>query len=378
MGLPIYMDNHATTRTDPRVVERMLPYFSEHYGNAASRDHSYGRRAEAAVEAARGRVAASIGAQAPEIVFTSGATEANNLALFGVAEAYGEEGEHFITQATEHPSVLAIFRRLEERGRRVTILPVDGAGLVDPDAIRRALTERTVLVSVMAVNHEIGSRQPIEEIGALCKEAGVLLHCDATQALSTQGVDVGAWGVDLVSCSGHKIYGPKGVGALYVRRKGPRVALLPRILGGGHERGRRSGTLNVPGIVGLAEACALLDPAAEGARLDGLTERLWELLRAGLPGVRRNGSRDRRHPGNLHITLDGTESAAILTRLGDVAISSGAACATASRKPSHVLQAVGLSAEEAKSSLRIGLGRFNTADEVDIAARKIIDAAQQS
>ncbi|HET6347138.1 MAG TPA: IscS subfamily cysteine desulfurase [Myxococcota bacterium] len=375
MKLPIYMDNHATTAVDPRVLERMLPYFSEHYGNAASRSHGFGWRAEEAVAAARGQVAGAIGAAAREIVFTSGATEANNLALFGVMAAYASKGEHLVTQATEHKAVLDVCAALEKRGCTVTTVPVDAQGRVDPEAVARAMTPRTVLVSIMQVNNEVGTVQPLAEIGAVCRAAGVLLHTDAAQGVGRVPLDVRRLPVDLVSLSAHKIYGPKGVGALFVRRRDPRVSLLPQMHGGGHENGLRSGTLNVPGIVGFGEACRLMaaQGAEETARIRGLRDRLQERIVGGAGDVTLNGHPTERHPGNLHLSFGFVEGEALILALRDVAVSSGSACTSATLAPSYVLRAMGVSEELAHSSIRFGVGRFNTEEEIDYVGGLVLD-----
>lgn len=375
----IYLDNHATTPVDPRVLERMLPYFTEHFGNAASRNHAYGWRAEEAADVARERVAELIGATGREIIFCSGATEANNLAILGAAEAYASKGKHLVTQATEHKAVLDPLRLLAKRGYSLTVLPVDAQGSVDPAAVRAAITDETILVSVMAVNNEIGTLQPVAEIGAVCKAAGVLFHTDAAQAAGRIPIAVERMGIDLLSLSGHKLYGPKGVGALYVRRRNPRVALRPLIHGGGHERGLRSGTLNVPGIVGLGEACHIAreEMAAESQRLAALRDRLWERLESRVDGISMNGHRTARHPGNLHVSFRGIEAEALIMGLREVAVSSGAACASATLEPSHVLRAIGLPEELARSSVRFGIGRFNTEAEVDRVASLVAEGVRQ-
>jgi cysteine desulfurase len=370
---PVYLDNNATTRTDPRVVDAMLPYFTEHYGNAASRTHAPGRRAEEAVRAARVQVAALIGADPKEIVFTSGATEADNLALKGVAAMYRPRGDHLVTAATEHHAVLDPCRRLEREGFRVTVLPVDRYGRVSADQAAAALTDRTVLVSVMAANNEVGTLQPIRAIGRMCKERGVLFHCDAVQAAGTLPLDVEELGVDLLSLSAHKMYGPKGVGALYVRRRNPHVRLEPLLDGGGHERGMRSGTLPVPLIVGFGEACELCRRAMpdEADRLRRLRERLREGITARLEGVTLNGHPTERLPGNLNLSFAGVNGQALLAAMSDVATSSGSACTSANPEPSYVLRAMGVDEELAHGSIRFGLGRFNTQEEVDSVIRSV-------
>lgn len=374
MNTPIYLDNHSTTPMDPRVLESMLPYFGAVFGNAASRNHSFGWEAEEAVEKARNQVADLIGANKKEIVFTSGATESNNLALKGVAEMYAERGNHIITAATEHKAVLDACKRLEKQGCKVTYLPVKADGLVDLDMLREAITDKTILVSIMYANNEIGVIQPMKEIGAICKERGVLFHTDATQAVGKIPVNVIADNIDLLSFTGHKIYGPKGCGALYVRRKSPRVQLTAQMDGGGHERGMRSGTLNVPGIVGLGEACALCknEMSVEAERLGGLRDRLKDRIMAELDEVYINGSMEHRLPNNLNISFAYVEGESLLMGINDIAVSSGSACTSATLEPSYVLKALGAGDDLAHSSIRFGLGRFTTQEEVDYAAEKII------
>jgi cysteine desulfurase len=377
---PIYLDHHATTPVDPRVVQAMLPWFSTDFGNAASHTHVYGWRAAAAVDQAREALARAIGASdARGIVFTSGATESNNLALIGFAEANRARGDHLVTVATEHPSVLDTVRALAQRGFRVTELPVGGDGLLDPEALRRALEPRTLLVSVMWANNEIGVLQPLEAIAAVCRERGVPLHSDAAQAVGKVRVDVAAAGVDLLSFTAHKLYGPKGVGALYVRGGRPRLRLAPLLHGGGHEGGLRSGTLPVPLIVGFARAVeiAAAEREAEAERLVALRDRLRERLTAELPGVAVNGDPVRRLPGNLNLRFEGVAADALLADLPDVALSTGSACASARpEEPSHVLAALGLSDDAVRSSLRVGLGRATTRAEVDAAADRIVAAVR--
>jgi cysteine desulfurase len=377
--LPIYMDGQATTPVDPRVLEAMLPYFTERFGNAASRHHRHGWEAEAAVDRAREQVARLIGAAPREIVFTSGATESNNLALKGVAEFHRERGDHLLTQATEHKAVLDPCRALERRGLRIGILPVDRQGRVDPGQLGGALGERTLLVSVMAANNEIGTLQPIREIGRICKEKGVLFHTDAAQAAGKIRLDVTELGVDLLSLSAHKLYGPKGVGVLYVRGRNPRVRLAPQLDGGGHERGLRSGTLNVPGIVGLGEACAIAqaEMATEAERVGGLRDRLLRGILSRLDGVTLNGHPEERLPGNLHLSFSGVEGELLLLALREIALSSGSACTSASVEPSHVLRALGVSDTAAHSSLRFGLGRFNTEEEADFTADRVVQEVKR-
>jgi cysteine desulfurase len=373
------MDNHATTRIDPRVLEAMMPWLTGNYGNAASRSHGFGWAAEQAVEMARAQVAKLIGATAREIVFTSGATESNNLSIAGAVEAHGGAG-HVITQATEHRAVLDPCAWLEKRGCHVTVLPVDGDGRVRIEDLRRAMDgEKPLLVTILAANNEIGTLQPIDEIGALCHERGVLFHTDAAQALGKIPIDVNRSRIDLLSISAHKIYGPKGVGALYVRRSNPRVKLAEQMHGGGHERGMRSGTLNVPGIVGLGAACEIAgaEMVAEAAQLASLRDHLQAKLLAGLERVRVNGSQQHRLPGNLNMTFDGVDSETLMMGVKDVALSSGSACTSAKIEPSHVLRALGLDEEAAHSSIRFGLGRFNTEEEVDYVTERLIDVVKK-
>jgi cysteine desulfurase len=378
MKLPIYMDNHATTRLDPRVLEAMMPYLTDVYGNAASRSHSFGWTAEQAIETARAQVAKLIGASAREVVFTSGATESDNLAITGTIQAHAGSA-HIITQATEHKAVLDTCAWLEKQGTRVTVLPVDPDGRIRLDDLRRALDEKPILVTVLFANNEIGTIQPIDEIGALCHERGVLFHTDAAQAVGKIPVDVNRDNIDLLSISGHKIYGPKGIGALYVRRHNPRVELAEQMHGGGHERGMRSGTLNVPGIVGLGAACAIAaaEMESEAARLTAMRDRLQAKLLAALDHVRVNGSQQHRLPGNLNMTFEHVDSETLMMGVKEVALSSGSACTSAKIEPSHVLRALGLGEEAAHSSIRFGLGRFNTEEEVDYVAEHLIDVVRK-
>ena len=356
----------------------MLPFFTRDFGNAASLIHAPGRRAAAAVEDARERVAASLGAEPREIFFTSGATESNNLALQGLARQRGSRRDHWVSVDTEHPSVLDVCAALEEEGFSGTRVPVDSEGQVDPGGIAEAITEGTAFVSVMLANNEIGVLQPVERIAALCRERGVACHTDAAQAVGKIPVDTASLGVDLLSLSAHKFYGPKGVGALFVRQGRPRLRLAPLQHGGGHEGGLRSGTLPVPLIVGMARALELCaeDLEREGKRVQELRDRLWGHLSRELPGVRRNGHAHERLPGNLSVTLEGVDADRLLLALPDVAISSGSACSTANPAPSHVLLALGLSPSEARSSLRIGLGRGTTGEDVDRAAGRIVEEAR--
>jgi cysteine desulfurase len=377
--LPIYMDNHATTPLDPRVLEAMMPFMTNKFGNAASRNHQFGWEAEEGVEKAREHVAKLIGATAKEIVFTSGATESDNLAIKGVAEMYREKGNHIITAATEHKAVLDTCKRLEKNGYRVSYLPVQADGLVNLDDLRRAIDDKTILVSIMAANNEIGVLQPIDEIGAICKEKGVLFHTDAVQILGKVPFDVNKSNVHLASLSAHKIYGPKGVGALYVRRKNPRVQIVAQIDGGGHERGMRSGTLNVPGIVGFGTACeiAYSEMAEESKRLGGLRDRLKKKLESALDEVHINGTMEHRLPGNLNMSFIYVEGESLLMGINDIAVSSGSACTSATLEPSYVLKALGLGDDVAHSSIRFGIGRFNTEAEVDYVADKLIDVVRK-
>jgi len=379
LSLPIYMDNHATSPLDPRVLEAMLPYFTVKFGNAASRNHSFGWEAEQAVETAREQIAKLIGATAKEIIFTSGATESNNLAIKGIAEMYRERGNHIITQVTEHKAVLDTCKRLEKYGYRVTYLPVKADGIIDLDDLKRAMDDKTILVSIMAANNEIGVLKPIREIGKLCHEKGVLFHTDAVQAVGKVPVNVIADNIDVLSLSGHKIYGPKGVGALYVRRRNPRVQIAAQIDGGGHERGMRSGTLNVPGIVGLGKACEIAyeEMDTEAAYLRGLRDRLKNKLESELDYIHVNGSMEHRLPGNLNVSFVYVEGESLLMGINDVAVSSGSACTSATLEPSYVLKALGLGDDVAHSSIRFGLGRFNTQAEVDYVADKVIDIVKK-
>jgi cysteine desulfurase len=371
MKLPIFMDNHSTTPVDPRVLEEMLPYFTTKFGNAASRSHQFGWQAEEAVDYARERIARTIGAKdSKEIVFTSGATESDNLAIKGVAEFYKDKGNHIITTVTEHKAVLDTCKRLEKQGCEVTYLPVAKDGLVDPDDVKRAIKDKTILVSIMLANNEIGTVQPLEAIGKITRERGVLLHSDAVQGIGKVEFDVQKMNVDLASLTAHKIYGPKGIGALYVRRSKPRVRLVAQMDGGGHERGNRSGTLPVPLIAGFGKACDIMmtEGKAENARLFALRERLRERIMGKLDETYINGSMEHRLPGNLNISFSFVEGEGLMMAIKDVAVSSGSACTSASLEPSYVLRALGVGDELAHSSIRFGLGRFNTEEEVDYVA----------
>src|SRR5688572_29828720 len=379
MKLPIYLDNHATTPVDPRVLDAMLPYFKESFGNAASRNHAFGWVAEEAVEKARKQIAELIGATAKEIIFTSGATESNNLAIKGVAQMYAERGNHIITAATEHKAVLDTCKHLEKEGVRVTYLPLKGDGLIDLDMLKESFTDKTILVSIMYANNEIGVVQPIREIGKMCKERGILFHTDAVQAAGKIPVNVIADNIDLASFSAHKMYGPKGVGALYVRRKSPRVQLTAQMDGGGHERGMRSGTLNIPGIVGMGEAAAIAhrEMAEESAKLQAMRDRLKDRLMSELDEVFINGSWEHRLPHNLNISFAYVEGESMLMGINDIAVSSGSACTSATLEPSYVLKALGMGDDLAHSSIRFGIGRFNTQEEIDYVAARVIEVVKK-
>jgi cysteine desulfurase len=377
MKLPVYLDNHATTRVDQRVVDVMTPLMTEEYGNAASRQHEYGWRAEAAVEIARSHVAALIGAQLQEIVFTSGATESINLALKGVADAAGRIGDRIVVAATEHRAVLEVCEGLRQRGFAITVLPVDGNGMIDPDELRRVLDQPTLLVSIMAANNEIGTIAPLAEIGAICRERKVLFHTDAAQAAGKIPIDVRGMNIDLLSLSAHKIYGPKGVGALYIRSGKPMVRILPQMAGGGHEKGMRSGTLNVPGIAGLGEAAriAVKVREEESKRVQSLRDRLIEGLSREIEGLRVNGHPTERLVQNANVQVAGVPADQLMMAMKDVAVSAGSACSSASPEPSHVLKAIGLSQTDASCCIRFGLGRFTTEEEVEYAIRRTVEAA---
>jgi cysteine desulfurase len=377
--LPIYLDNHATTPADPRVVDAMLPYFTEKFGNSASRNHAFGWAAEEAVEIARGQIAKLINASPKEIIFTSGATESNNLAIKGVAEMYREKGNHIITQVTEHKAVLDTCKRLEKYGYEVTYLPVQKDGRINLDDLRKAITPKTILISIMYANNEIGVVQPIEEIGKIAKEKGVFFHVDGVQAAGKIPVDVQRDGIDLLSISAHKIYGPKGVGALYVRRKNPRVQLSAIIDGGGHERGMRSGTLNVTGIIGLGKACELCqqEMAAETVKLSRLRDRLKEGIMSKLDECYINGSMEHRLPHNINISFAFVEGESLLMGINDIAVSSGSACTSATLEPSYVLKALGVGEDLAHTSIRFGIGRFNTEEEVDYVVGRVVETVNR-
>ena len=377
--MPIYMDHHATTPVDPRVVEAMLPYFTEIFGNAASIDHLHGHAAQEAVEDSRASIAKFINAREPEeIIFTSGATESDNIALIGVAEAYGHRGSHIITSAVEHKAILDTAEYLAGRGLEVTILPVDHYGMVDPADVERAITDETILISIMMANNEIGTNQPVEQVGRISRERGVLFHTDAAQAVGHIPVDVQKMNIDLMSFTAHKIYGPKGVGALYARRRQPRVRPAPVIHGGGHERGIRSGTLNVPGIVGFATALEIASEEipSEAVRLREATDWIFEQLRKHIPNAERNGHPTERLPQNLNVYLPGIESRSLVLTLSPfLTLSTGSACTTAHVEPSHVISALGYPADRAHNSIRLGLGRFNTESQICEATSLLASAA---
>jgi cysteine desulfurase len=375
MKFPLYLDNHSTTPMDPRVLETMLPYFVEKFGNAASRNHAFGWEAEEAVEQARKQIARLIHADSKEIVFTSGATESDNLAIKGVMEMYREKGDHMITCLTEHRAVLDTAKALEaKKGLKVTYLPVDKAGMVNPDDVRNAITEKTILISIMMANNEIGTINPIKEIGKIAKEKGILFHCDATQGVGKIPVDVQDLGIDLMAFTAHKMYGPKGVGALYVRKKAPRVRIAPLIDGGGHERGMRSGTLPVPLIVGFGKACELCEQEmpTESVRLAALRDRLQAGILKSLDEVYLNGHPTQRLPHNLNLSFAYVEGESLLMGVKEIALSSGSACTSATLEPSYVLRAIGVGSDLAHSSIRFGLGRFNSEEEIDYTITRII------
>ncbi len=384
MKLPIYLDNNATTQLDPRVLEAMLPYFTEVFGNAASRNHEFGWRAEAAVEEAREKIAAAIGADPKEIVFTSGATESDNLAIKGVAEMYRSKGDHIITVTTEHKAVIDTCKALERNGFRVTYLPVNREGFIDMDRLRETITDKTILVSVMHGNNEIGTIQDIRTIGAICRERGVLFHTDATQTIGKIPFNVDDLNVDMASLTAHKLYGPKGVGALYVRKRKPRVRLVAQMDGGGHERGMRSGTLNVPGIVGFGKALELsvAEMAKDTEHTSRLRDRLWAGLKDTLDMLYINGpdpleNPAQRLPGNLNVSFTYVEGEAMMMGIKDIAVSSGSACTSASLEPSYVLKALGVGDDLAHSSIRFGFGRFSNEEEVDYTLQHVIEAVQK-
>jgi cysteine desulfurase len=374
LELPVYLDYNATTPIDPRVLEAMMPYLTTHFGNAASRNHSFGWKAEAAVETAREQVAKLIGAAAKDIVFTSGATESDNLAIKGVAEMYAEKGRHIITSLIEHKAVIDTCKHLEERGCQVTWLKPDPTGQVSPEQVAEAITDKTILVTLMAANNEIGTINPVAQIGQVTRQRGVFFHCDATQAVGKIPIDVEAMGIDLLSASAHKMYGPKGMGCLYVRRRGPRVRLSCQMDGGGHERGLRSGTLNSPGIVGFGAAAEISgrEMAEEAARLVALRDRLHQGILARLDYITLNGHPTQRLPGTLNLSFAYVEGESLMMKMKDVAVSSGSACTSASLEPSFVLRGIGVSDELAHSSIRFSLGRFTTAEQIDYVIEQVV------
>src|SRR5881409_1462711 len=377
--LPIYMDNHATTPVDPRVVDAMLPYFTEKFGNAASRNHSFGWAGEEAVETSRQQIASLINATPKEIIFTSGATESDNLMIKGIAEMFREKGNHIITQAIEHKAVLDTCKNLEKHGFEVTYLPVQRDGRVSLDELKAAIKPSTILITIMYANNEIGVINPIAEIGKIAKEHGIFFAVDGVQAVGKIPVDVQKDNIDLLAVSAHKMYGPKGVGALYVRRRNPRVQLSAIIDGGGHERGMRSGTLNVPGIVGLGKACAIAieEMPHESCRLAGLRNRLKDRIMSRLDECYINGSMEHRLPGNLNVSFGHVEGESLLMGINDVAVSSGSACTSAMVEPSYVLKALSVGDDLAHSSIRFGIGRFNTETEVDYVADRVVETVQR-
>lgn len=376
MGERIYLDHNATTPVDPRVLEKMLPYFTEIFGNAASSDHEFGLEAKRAVDSARAEIAGAINAKPDEIIFTSGATESDNIALFGVVEKYTQKGDHIITCVTEHKAILDSCQRLEQLGKRITYLPVDQYGCVDPDDVRRAITPQTILISIMAANNEIGTLAPLAEIGAVAAEHDVLFHTDAAQALGHIDLDVQALNIHIMSMSAHKLYGPKGVGALYRRRSNPRAQLAPVIYGGGHERGLRSGTLNVPGIVGFGEAVRIArrEKAVETVRYREWSALILERLAESI-GAELNGHPTQRLAHNVNLYIPGVRARALIVQLKDMAISTGSACTSADVRPSHVIQALGFGDERAHASVRMGVGRSNDVAQLNLAIEKIITAA---
>ena len=379
LNLPIYLDNHSTTRCDPRVVEAMLPFFTDHYGNAASVSHRFGWDAEEALERAREKVAAGIGAEAREIVFTSGATEANNLAIKGVLPALKKKGNHLVTSAIEHKAILDPFKRIAREGWQTTIVSPDEFGYVSCESIERAITDQTVMVSVITANNEVGTINPIGEIGNLCRARGILFHTDATQAVGKVSIDVNRDAIDLLSFSAHKMYGPKGIGALYVRRKDPQVRLTPLFDGGGHERGMRSGTVAVPLAVGFGEAVAiaLAEGEVENARVRQLRDQLHQGIAERVTEIRLNGHPTERLPGNLNLSFAYVEGEALMMAMRDIAVSSGSACSSTEPEPSHVLRAMGLDEDLARASLRFGLGRFTTLEEIEYAIGAVGDAVER-
>lgn len=377
LKFPIFLDNHSTTPVDPRVVQEMIPYFTVHFGNAASRNHAYGWEAEAAVEKAREQVAQLIGANPKEIIFTSGATEADNLAIMGVMEMYKEKGNHIITTPIEHKAVLDTCKYLEQKGCEVTYLNVDQYGMINLEELKAAIKPNTVLISIMFANNEIGTIQPVAEIGKIAKEKGVLFHSDAVQAIGKVPVNVESMGIDLMSITAHKMYGPKGVGALYIRRKNPRVRIAEQMHGGGHERGMRSGTLNVPSIVGFGKAAELArtEMTEESKRLAVLRDKMHREITKAIPEVYLNGHPTQRLPHNLNLSFAYIEGESMIMGMKELAVSSGSACTSASLEPSYVLKAIGVGEELAHTSIRFGLGRYTTEEEVDFAIKKVIETA---
>ena len=379
MKFPIYLDYHATTPLDPEVLHAMMPYFTENFGNAASRNHAFGWTAEKAVEEARAKIAKLIGATEKEIVFTSGATESNNIALKGALEMYAERGNHIITSPTEHKAILDTCHYLESKGCQVTYLPVDQYGQVKPADVESAITGKTVIVSIMFANNEIGTVNKIEEIAKICKTRGVLFHTDAVQAVGKISIDVEKMGIDILSLSAHKMYGPKGIGALYVRRKNPRVRLAPVIHGGGHERGMRSGTLNVPAIVGFGKAAeiAMRDMNKETQRVQMLRDKLWKGIQAELDEVYLNGHPTERLPNNLNVSFAYVEGESLIMGMKELAVSSGSACTSSSLEPSYVLKSIGVGEDLAHTSIRFGLGRFTIEEEIDFAIHKVVETVKR-
>ncbi len=374
MKTPIYLDNHSTTKVDPRVVETMLPYFTENYGNASSKHHEFGWKSEGAVENARKQIAQLIGVETREIVFTSCATESINLALKGIAEANSSKGNHIITAVTEHKAVLDTCKRLEKYGFTITYLPVDRTGLINPDDVKKAITDKTILVTIMMANNEIGTIAPIAEIGGICRKVGVLFHTDATQAVGKIPVDVSTLNIDLMSFSAHKLYGPKGVGALFVRRATPRINPAGQIDGGGHEQGMRSGTLNVPAIVGFGKAAALaqVEMTSESTRISALRDKLEEGITSQLDDTVVNGNLNVRLPNTTNFMFRGLNADRLIMDMKDIAVSTGSACSSASPEPSHVLRGIGLNDEDVFSSVRFGLGRFTTEEEIDYTINRVV------
>lgn len=377
--LPVYLDNHSTTPVDERVFDAIKPYFTENFGNAASKSHEFGWKAEAAVEYARAKIAALVSAEPKEIIFTSGATESINLALKGAAEAYKDKGRKIITAAIEHKAVLDTCKSLERKGFLINYVPVDEYGLVNVEVLKDMIDGETIIVSLMAANNEIGTIEPIEEIGKICKEKGVLFHTDAAQALGKIEIDVNKMNIDLMSLSAHKLYGPKGMGALYIRSKNPRVKVIPQIDGGGHERGFRSGTLNVPGIAGFGKACeiAASEMESEAIRTKALRDKLYEGIISQVDGVKLNGHPDKRLAGNLNLSFEYVDADSLMMSMKEIAVSSGSACSSAEASPSHVLKAIGVKDDLVKCSIRFGIGRFNTEEEIDYTIKKVTEKVKE-